>query len=87
LQSGFTFTTGLAPQSKLNPIQPKIASPKPVTMPKSFISNIGTKVNAQGVPQVAKPNVTVNINAQKTAATITATTISNAIDKALNARR
>jgi hypothetical protein len=83
-----TTATSFAPQVKLNPIQPKVAAPKPVTMPAvTYMSKAGTPVNKQGVPQISKPPVTVNISTQKVVPTVTSNTIASAIAKAQNTRR
>jgi hypothetical protein len=76
---------GTTATSKMPPVIIKptvVAPPKP-----TYMSNAGTPVNKQGVPQVNKPNVSVNITAPKVAATVTSSTISSAISKAMNSRR
>lgn len=63
-----------------------LRAPTPVMPKPTFMSNRGTPVNRQGVPQV-KPNVTVNITAPKVAATLTATTLANTMARLVNTRR
>jgi len=89
-------SSGLATMSSLSKVvgttatvkMPTVIKPPTITGPKpSYMSNAGTPVNKQGVPQTSKPPVTVNITTQKVVPTVTSTTISNAIDKARNGRR